>query len=130
MERSVPASVDPGDPFNVTLTLLNEGQASASDVSVSINASSDAITPKTSENYYIPILEPGEEAVLLMAFETDTNAPLGLEPILITVDYRNADLAAFRQVATIGVPIVGRARWVSLPSGPNLPGSPPETKWT
>ena len=109
VERTVPASVDPGDSFNVTLTLLNEGRASASDVSVKINASSHAITPKTSENYYIPVLEPGGTSVLSMAFETDTNAPLGLEPVFVTIDYRNADLAAFRQVETIGIPIVGRA---------------------
>lgn len=109
MERTIPTSVDPGDSFNITLTLYNEGRASASDVSVNINASSHAIAPKTSENYYIPKLDPGETSVLSMAFETDTNAPLGLEPVFVTIDYRNTDLAAFRQVETIGIPIVGRA---------------------
>ena len=109
VERSVPASVDPGDPFNVTLTLYNEGQASASDVSVNINASSRAITPKTSENYYIPKLEPGEESVLSMMFETDINAPLGLQPVFVTIEYQNAARSMFRQVETVGIPIVGRA---------------------
>jgi hypothetical protein len=109
VERSVPASVDPGDPFNVTLTLYNEGGASASDISVSINATSGAITAGNSENYFIPELGAGEETVLNLSFETDTSAPLGLTPILVTIDYRSADLATFRQVATIGVPIVGRA---------------------
>ena len=109
VERTVPASVDPGDSFNVTLTLHNDGQASASEVSVGINATSDSITPKSAENYYIPELRPGEEAVLNLSFETDTSAPLGLEPVVVTIDYRSADLAAFRQVATIGIPIVGRA---------------------
>ncbi|HOI13137.1 MAG TPA: CARDB domain-containing protein [Methanoculleus sp.] len=109
IERTVPASVDPGDPFNVTLTLHNDGQASASDISVSVNATSGAITPRNSENYYIPELKAGEESVLNLTFETDTSAPLGLEQILVTIDYRGADLAASRQVATIGVPIVGRA---------------------
>lgn len=109
VERSVPASVDPGDPFNVTLTLYNEGQASASDVSININASSRAITPKTSENYYIPKLEPGEESVLSMMFETDINAPLGLQPVFVTIEYQNAARSMFRQVETVGIPIVGRA---------------------
>ncbi|WP_292518544.1 S-layer protein [Methanoculleus sp.] len=109
VERTVPASVDPGTPFNVTLTLINDGQASASDISVDINTTSNAITPKTSENYYIPELGAGEESVLDLTFETDTGAPLGLTPVLVTIDYRGADLAAFRQAATIGVPIVGRA---------------------
>lgn len=109
LERAVPASVDPGDPFNVTLILHNDGQASASDISVDVNATSGAITPRNSENYYIPKLGAGEESVLNLTFETDTGVPLGLTPVIVTVDYRGANLAAFRQVATIGIPIVGRA---------------------
>ncbi len=109
VEKTVPASVDPGDPFNVTLILHNDGQASANDVSVNVNATSGAITPQSAENYYIPKLEAGKDAVLNLTFETDTNAPLGLEPVIVTVDYRNADMTPFRQVATIGIPIVGRA---------------------
>ncbi|HQD25052.1 MULTISPECIES: COG1361 S-layer family protein [Methanoculleus] len=109
VERTVPTTVDPGSPFNVTLTLINDGQASANDITVAINTTSNAITPRTSENYYIPELGAGEETVLNLSFETDTNAPLGLTPVLVITDYRSADLAAFRQVATIGVPIVGRA---------------------
>lgn len=109
VERTVPASVDPGDPFNVTLTIYNEGQASANDVSVNVNTTSGAIAPRNSENYYIAEIRPGGESVLNLTFETDTNAPLGLTPVLVTVDYRNADRTAFRQVATIGIPIVGRA---------------------
>lgn len=109
VERTVPASVDPGDTFNVTLTIHNDGQASANDISVSVNATSGAIVPRNSENYYIPELKAGGESVLNLTFETDTSVPLGLEQILVSVDYRGADLAASRQVATIGVPIVGRA---------------------
>jgi hypothetical protein len=109
VERTVPASVNPGDSFNVTLTIVNDGQASASDVSVRINATSDAITPSDPENYYIPELRPGEASNLNLTFETDPAAPLGLTPILVSIDYRNADQTTFRQAATIGIPIVGNA---------------------
>ena len=109
VERTVPASVDPGDPFNVTLTIHNDGQATASDVAVGVNATSGGIAPRNAENYYIPELEAGGDAVLNLTFETDTSAPLGLTPILVTVDYRGADLAPSRQVATIGIPVVGKA---------------------
>ncbi|MDI3507220.1 MAG: hypothetical protein PWR21_1255 [Methanoculleus sp.] len=109
IEKTVPASVDPGDPFNVTLTLHNDGQASANDISVNVNATSGAIASQSAENYYIPKLEAGKDTVLNLTFETDTNAPLGLEPVIVTVDYRNADTTPFRQAATIGIPIVGRA---------------------
>ena len=109
VERTVPASVDPGDPFNVTLTIHNDGQATASDIAVGVNATSGGIAPRNAENYYIPELEAGGDAVLNLTFETDTSAPLGLTPILVTVDYRGADLAPSRQVATIGIPVVGKA---------------------
>jgi hypothetical protein len=109
VERTVPASVDPGDSFGVTLTLYNDGEASANDISVGINASSDSIASTSPESYYIPVLRPGEEAALNLSFETDPGAPLGLLPVVATVDYRSADLAVFRQVETIGIPIVGRA---------------------
>ncbi|ABN58121.1 MAG: S-layer protein [Methanoculleus marisnigri] len=109
VERTVPASVDPGDPFNVTLTIHNDGQASASDISVGVNATSGGIAPRNSENYYIPELQAGNDAVLNLTFETDASARLGLTPILVTVDYRGADLAPSRQIATIGIPVVGSA---------------------
>ena len=109
VERTVPASVDPGEPFNVTLTIHNDGQAAANDITVDVNATSSGIAPQSAENYYIPKLEAGGDAVLNLTFETDTSAPLGLTPILVTVDYRGADLAPSRQVATIGVPVVGSA---------------------
>lgn len=109
IERDIPESVNPGDTFNLTLTLFNEGQASASDVSISINSSSSMIASKTSENYYVPTVLPGEGTDLLMTFETDIDAPLGLEPISATIEYQSADLTPFKQVATIGIPIVGRA---------------------
>lgn len=109
VERTVPESVDPGDPFNVMLTVQNEGQASANDVSVNVNTTSGAIVPKNSENYYITELRPGTESVLNLTFETDPNAPLGLTPVIVTIDYQNADRTAFRQMAEVGIPIVGRA---------------------
>ncbi|MDV2480765.1 S-layer protein [Methanoculleus sp. Wushi-C6] len=109
VERTVPASVDPGDPFSITLTIVNEGQASAGDVAVRINTTSGALTLRDPENYYIPELRPGEASVLNLTFETDTAVPLGLTPVLVGIEYRSADLATFRQAATIGIPVVGRA---------------------
>ncbi len=109
VERTVPASVNPGDPFNVTLTIHNDGQATANDISIGVNATSGGIAPRNAENYYIPELAAGGDAVLNLTFETDTSAPLGLTPIEVTVDYRGADLAPSREVATVGVPVVGSA---------------------
>jgi uncharacterized repeat protein (TIGR01451 family) len=109
VERTVPARVDPGDTFNVTLFLFNEGQSSANDISINVNATAGSITPRTSENYYIPMLRPGEERILNLSFETDRGSAVGLSPVLVTINYLNTDQSTFRQVSTIGIPIVGRA---------------------
>jgi hypothetical protein len=109
VERSVPANVVPGDPFNLTLGLFNDGEAAANDITVSVNASTQSITAATPQTYYFQELAPGEQATLDMRFLTDTDTPLGLQPILITVTYLNADGSVFREASTAGVPIQGKA---------------------
>ncbi|RXE56700.1 S-layer protein [Methanoculleus taiwanensis] len=109
IERSVPESVIPGQPFNLTLVVANDGQAAANDVTVNVNASTSSITAATPQTFYIPRLAPGEEAAREMRFLTDTGTALGLQPILITVAYQNNDGNLFREVSTVGVPIQGKA---------------------
>jgi uncharacterized repeat protein (TIGR01451 family) len=119
VERTAPVSVDPGNSFNITVSILNEGQSSANDIAILVNSSSTSITPMNSENYYIPELLPGDQKILNLSFETDKKVALGLQPILITIDYLNADNAAFRQISTVGVPIVGSAEMSVASVGTN-----------
>jgi hypothetical protein len=109
VERSVPESVVPGDSFNLTLGLFNDGEATANDITVNVNTTTQSITASTPQTYYFQELAPGEQKALNMRFLTDTETPLGLQPILITVTYLNADGSVFLEASTAGVPIQGRA---------------------
>ncbi|MDN7025001.1 S-layer protein [Methanoculleus sp. FWC-SCC1] len=109
IERSVPESVTPGDPFNLTLVLFNDGEATAGDVTVNANATTRSMTAATPQTYYFREIAPGEQKTIPMRFLTDTETELGLQPVLITVAYRNADGNVFRETSTVGVPIQGRA---------------------
>lgn len=109
IERSVPESVVPGDRFNLTLTLINDGAATASDITVNVNATTRSITAATPQTYYFPAIPPGGQEAIDMQFLTDTETELGLQPILIAVTYLNADGSVFREASTAGVPIQGRA---------------------
>jgi hypothetical protein len=109
VERSVPESVVPGEPFNLTLGLFNDGEAAANDITVEVNTSTQSMTAASPQTYYFQKIAPGEQKALNMRFLTDTDTPLGLQPILITVTYQNADGSVFREASTAGVPIQGRA---------------------
>jgi hypothetical protein len=109
VERSVPESVVPGDRFNLTLTLVNDGAATASDITVNANTTTQSITAATPQTYYFSAIPPGGQEVIDMQFLTDTETELGLQPILITVTYLNADGSVFREASTAGVPIQGKA---------------------
>lgn len=122
VERSVPESVVPGDRFNLTLGLFNDGEATAYDITATVNASTQSITGATPQTHYFQELAPGEQEELTMQFLTDTGTPIGLQPILITVTYLNADGSVFREASTAGVPIQGRADLgiASLSTDPTL----------
>lgn len=122
VERSVPESVVPGDRFNLTLGLFNDGEATAYDITATVNASTQSITAATPQTHYFQELAPGEQEELTMQFLTDTGTPIGLQPILITVTYLNADGSVFREASTAGVPIQGRADLgiASLSTDPTL----------
>ncbi len=109
VDRSVPESVIPGQSFNLTLVLTNDGQVTANDITVNANASTSSITATTPQTYYIPQLAPGENVSRELRFLTDTGTALGLQPILITVSYQNTNGNLFHDASTVGVPIQGEA---------------------
>ncbi|HNB03709.1 MAG TPA: S-layer protein, partial [Methanoregulaceae archaeon] len=109
IEKQLPASVTPGDDFNATILLQNTGQLSASNLRISVNSSTPSITAKTASTYYIQRLGPGESQAIAMEFSTDRNAPLGLRPVTLVMEYQEPDGSFQQQVETLGVNIRGRA---------------------
>jgi hypothetical protein len=110
VEKQLPASVIPGNDFNATVVLANDGLLSASNIQVIVNSSTPSITSKTPGTYHIEKLGPGEQKTLNMEFSTDKKSTLGLRPINLVVDYQNPDGTFQRQVETLGINVRGQAQ--------------------
>jgi len=110
VEKQMPASVIPGNDFNATVVLANDGQLSASNLKVIVNSSSPSITSKTPGTYHIEKLGPGEQKTFNMEFSSDKKSTQGINPINLVIDYQNPDGTFQRQVETLGVRVRGQAQ--------------------
>ena len=108
VSKTIPDSVNPGDDFPVRVILENNGLSGADEIVVSVNSSTSTIAPKTPNNYHFDRLSKGESITLDMNFATDKNAPLGLNPVTLTIRFANADGSYTTQTETLGVPIKGK----------------------
>lgn len=110
VEKQMPASVIPGNDFNATVVLANDGQLSASNIKVIVNSSTPSITSKTPGTYHIEKLGPGEQKTFNMEFSSDKKSTQGINPINLVIDYQNPDGTFQRQVETLGVRVRGQAQ--------------------
>ena len=109
MEKTIADGVNPGDDIPVRVDIRNDGLARADQVTVTVNSSSATITPKTPSTYHLGTLLRGQNATIDMVFFSDKRAPLGLNPLLLTITYANADGTIVSQTETLGVRLKGRA---------------------
>lgn len=108
--KTVPDGVNPGDDFTVRVILNNDGLSRADQIAVFVNSSTSSFAPKTPSTYHIDSLLKGENTTLDMVFSSDKKAPLGLDLILLTLSYANADGTITTQTETLGIPVKGRAK--------------------
>jgi hypothetical protein len=109
LEKSVPASVAPGEPFGVNLSVVNRGNAVATDVVLTINASPQSLGLSSPATDYVARLGPGESRTVPLAFTTDRDVPLGIRTIGVTIDYVLPGGVARRQNESFSVLVRGRA---------------------
>lgn len=109
LEKSVPDAVSPGDPFMVNLSVVNYGSATATDVVLTVNASSQSLGLASPATDYVARLAPGESHPVALAFTTDRKVPLGLRTIGATLDYTLPDGTPRRQNESFAVLVRGEA---------------------
>ncbi len=107
--KTIADGVNPGDDITASVDLRNDGLARADQVTVTVNSSSATITPKTPGTYHLGTLLRGDNATVEMVFFSDKQAPLGLNPVLLTITYANTDGTLASQTETLGVRLKGRA---------------------
>jgi hypothetical protein len=108
--KKLPPSIIPGNDFNTTVVLSNDGQLSASNIQVTVNSSTTSITTKTPGTYHIEKLGQGEQKLLNMEFSTDKKSPLGIRPVNLIIEYQNPDGTYQKQIETLGVKVRGQAQ--------------------
>ena len=108
--KTVPDSVNPGDEIPVRVVLKNDGLSRADEITVVVNATTTSITPKTPGTYHIGELARGENTTLDMVFFSDKKTPLGLNRVLLTLTFSNADGTLNTQTEMLGIHVRGSAK--------------------
>ncbi len=107
--RTVPDQVIPGDSFNISLNLLNQGSARAHDITIQVVTPNSSISSLSPEQYYIPVLDPKEKKEINLSFTTDSDIQVGIQQFPVLITCFGADGEKFAQSALIGVLIQGKA---------------------
>ena len=109
VSQELPDRVAPGEDCTAIITIKNTGLTRASDVAVVANSTVKSLVLTTPGRYYADHLEPGENMTLTLDLATDKNTPLGIDPVILSITYRNPDGTAGQQTETVGIPVKGKA---------------------
>ena len=105
----LPDRIAPGESCTAGITIENTGLTRASDISMVINSTTKSLVLTTSGRHYRDHLDPGEGTNLTLRLATDKNTVVGIDPVTLTITYRNPDGTIERQTETVGIPVKGRA---------------------
>ncbi len=108
--KTVPVGTSPGDEVPVSVLIRNDGLSRADQITVTVNSSTPSITPRTPGTYHINELARGGNRTLDMVFSTDKRTPVGLNRVLLTLTYANADGTLNTQNEILGISVNGKAK--------------------
>lgn len=108
--KTVPEGVVPGNDLSAQVVLRNDGLSRADQITVTVNSSSPSITQKTASTYHFGSLTKGDAATVDMVFSTDKKAPIGLNPVYLTITYANTDGTTTTQTEVLGIHVTGKAK--------------------
>jgi len=120
VSKQLPESVNPGDSFPVNLTISNGRAIGVSDIILSTTTSTPSLGSKGPNSISLDPLNGGESRNVTFAFITDRNVPVGLQKILLSLDYKLPDGSQKHQDEMIEVPIKGESElgFVSVDTSP------------
>ncbi|MDD1671201.1 MAG: S-layer protein [Methanomicrobiales archaeon] len=124
LESAVPGSVNPGDEIPVTLTVRNDGQLLAEEVTVRIGNVSTLVAPKGVDLYHLGYIGSGraKTAELLLLSDRDTSP--GLTQVPVTLQYSSVDGVLHTQASAINLMMKGKGElgFVSVDTSPRRIG--------
>ncbi|MDD1679508.1 MAG: S-layer protein [Methanomicrobiales archaeon] len=116
----VPDSVQPGDEIPVTLTVRNDGQILADDVTVRIGNGSSTIAPRNTDLYHLGTINGDEQKSFDLVLISDKKTGSGLIRIPVILQYMGVDGVPYIRNTTIDIPFQGQAElgFVSVDTSP------------
>jgi uncharacterized membrane protein len=120
MDTSLSATANPGEEIPITLTVRNEGQSLADDVTLKIENTSAMVAPKNSDLYHLGVISPGGQQTAQLVLLSDKKANAGLIRIPVTISYNAIDGIARTQATGIDLMMKGKAElgFVSVDTNP------------
>lgn len=120
LSSTLPDTVDPGDEIPVALTLRNDGELVADDVTLRIGNVSDTVAPKNTDLYHLGAIDAGGEKTVDILLLSDKTTNPGLIQVPVTLDYKRIDGTAQTRSTSINVMMKGRSElgFVSVDTSP------------
>jgi hypothetical protein len=118
--KQVPESINPGEDFPVTLTISNAGSIRASDIILSTSTSTSSLGSTGPNTISLESMNGGETQTVTLDFITDRFVPVGLQKVVLSIDYKLPDGTPKHQDEVIEVPIKGKSElgFVSVDTSP------------
>jgi hypothetical protein len=120
LQSSLPDTVDPGNEIPVGLTVRNDGELLADDVTMQIGNVSGTIAPKNTDLYHLGPVDAGHQKTVDIVLLSDREASPGLVQVPVTLKYKAMDGTAHSQATSINVMMEGQGElgFVSVDTSP------------
>jgi hypothetical protein len=120
LESHLPDSVNPGDEVPVTLTIRNDGQLLADEVTLRVGNFSTWIAPRDTDLHHIGTIAAGAEKTRVITLLSDRQTTPGLIQVPVTLQYSAVDGSIHRDTTSINVVMKGKSElgFVSVDTNP------------
>ncbi|MDD1652136.1 MAG: S-layer protein [Methanomicrobiales archaeon] len=120
MESHLPDSVNPGDEVPVTLTVRNDGQLLANEVTLRVGNFSTWIAPRDTDLHHVGTIPAGAEKTEVITLLSDKQTAPGLIQVPVTLQYSAVDGTIHRDTTSINVVMKGKSElgFVSVDTNP------------
>jgi hypothetical protein len=120
MNSSLPESVQPGEEIPVTLTVKNDGQLLADDVTVKVQNVNTLVAPKDTDTYHLGRIESGGQMTADVILLSDKTISPGLIQVPVTLQYSDMDGTLHSQAGSINLMMKGKGElgFVSVDTNP------------
>ena len=105
---AVPDTVDPGDEIPVALTVRNDGELIAEEVTLRVGNVSTLVAPKGSDLYNLGIVGSGLSKTADLVLLSDRSTPPGLTQVPVTLQYASVDGAVHTESSSINLMMKGK----------------------